>query len=399
MEDRVYVYRPYIPEIALKYIEDVLESGCIAGTCRRYVKMFEEKLAEYLGIKNVIACSSGTAALHTCIESLDIGPGDVVLVPGFTFVASASCVLHANAIPVFVDIELDTFGIDPVDLENVLKKCDRARAVVLVHIGGVPADIENVLKICEEHDLTLIEDCAQALGAEHNGKKLGTFGKVATFSFYPTKTITTGEGGAIATNDDEVANRCRMIINHGEIERYNYVRLGYNYRMSEIEAALGLAQLERIEYYVDTRQRFVNAFISEIRRYLDDNIIKLPNVRSGSKPCWNLVEILINFEKIGKSRDWLISELHKAGLKIFTVAYPKPLNTTPLFAEVYGRGRECPLKCCNIDDSLLKRRLPNCEYACSHVITMLVPPGLTEDDGYEVAERFIKVLKKAYSNL
>jgi len=394
MSKRVYTYRPYIPEKAIEYVKDVLESGCLAGTCYRYVKNFEQLLAKYLNIKHVIACSSGTTALQVCLRSIGICERCFVIVPGFTFIATASTVLHNNAIPIFADIELETLGIDIEDVENILRKYKNLniKALVAVHIGGIPVKIRELLKICEEYNIKLVEDCAQALGAEYDGRKVGTFGIVSAFSFYPTKTITTGEGGAIATNDDNIEKIARLIINHGEDRKYHYVELGYNYRMSEINAAIGISQLENIEYYVETRRKFAEIFIKEVEKYVDDNLLRFQKYDKNSKPCWNLIQIIINFEKIRKSRDWFLNELHNEGLKLFTVAYPEPLNRAPLFRKYFEYSND-------LYRELGFRDLKNCEYVCKNIITMLVPPGLTEDDAYEISERFLKVLKKAYSNL
>lgn len=394
---RVLEYRPLIPQSALDYVKDVFESGCLAGTCGRFVKLFEDALARFLGVKYVIACSSGTSALHTCLRSIGVSYRDVVLVPGFTFVATASSVLHAGAIPLFVDVSLDDLNIDLTDLEYVLKRLkDKScvRAIIVVHIGGVPAKLSEILNICEEYRLELVEDCAQALGAEYNGKKVGTFGKVSAFSFYPTKTITTGEGGAVATSDENVHNIARMFINHGEDRRYHYVMLGYNYRMSEINAAIGLAQLENIEYYIESRRTFAETFIREVSSRLGD-LVSFQKPAPGCKPCWNLIEILINLEKLNVSRDRLVQELKNEGLRIISVAYPEPLNMSPLFQNIENL---LPYEI-NIERGLLYRRLKNCMYICSRVITVLVPPGLSEDDAHNAAEIFINVLRKFCSNL
>ncbi len=397
MVRRVIEYRPSIPSTALDYVRDVLESGCLAGTCGRFVRLFEDLLAKFLGVKYVIACSSGTSALHTCLRGVGVTYRDVVLVPGFTFVATASSVLHAGAVPIFVDVDLDDLNIDVSDLEYILKRLKdsaHVRAVIAVHIGGVPAKLSEILNICERYSVELIEDCAQALGAEYNGRKVGTFGKAAAFSFYPTKTITTGEGGAVATSDENVHNIARMFINHGEDRRYHYVMLGYNYRMSEINAAIGLAQLENIEHYINSRREFAETFIREVSSKMGD-LVRFQKPPQGSKPCWNLIEMLINIDKLGISRDKLVQELKNEGLRNISVAYPEPLNMSPLFQDI---EKLLPYDI-NIEHDILYRRLRNCVDACSRVITLLVPPGLSKDDAYYAAEIFINVVRRFCSNL
>ncbi len=394
---RIFEYRPLIPSTALDYVSDVIRSGCLAGTCGRFVRMFENALAKYLNSKYVVACSSGTAALHTCYRSIGVSYRDVVLVPGFTFVATASAVVHSGAFPLFVDVDIESLNMDVSDLEWILSRLKNhanVKAVSVVHIGGVPAQILDIVKICERYNVELVEDCAQALGAEYNGRKVGTFGRVSAFSFYPTKTVTTGEGGAVVTNDYSIYNTVRMFINHGEDRRYHYVMLGYNYRMSELNAAIGLAQLDNIDLYVRSRIEFAEEFIREVSSRLGD-LVRFQRPPPGSRPCWNLIQILVDVEKIGKSRDRLVQELRENGLRLVTVAYPEPLNETPLFKNV---ERFLPYKL-NVETSLIYRRLEKCTYICSRIITILVPPGLTRDDAYDAAEIFIRTLRRFYNNL
>ncbi len=390
----MYMYRPYIPPKALDYLKDVIESGCLAGTCNRYVKKFEEELGKFLGIRNVIATSSGTAALHVAYRAVGVGPGKIVAVPGFTFVATASTVLHANGVPLFVDIDPETLFVDLRDLEKKLRKYN-PDAVCVVHIGGVPGPVDQVKKLCDEHGIPLIEDCAQALGARYLGQHVGKFGIVSTFSFYPTKTITTGEGGAVATDDDNIAQVMRLLVSHGEERRYYYIELGYNYRMSELQAALGLAQLEIIDKLIETRRIFATKFIEEVQNRLGDLVI-FQKVLPNSEPAWNLIQIILKVEKIRKSRDKILAELRAAGLNIFTVAYPIPLPETPLFRYLRGHGLGCPYSC-----QFLKVKigpdtfnLPNCKYVCERILTMLVPPNLTEDDAAKIAEYFCNIIEK-----
>ncbi len=385
-----YTYRPYIPQNAIRYISDVLSSGLLAGTCRRYVAKFEELLSKYLGARSVIATSSGSTALLVALKALGIGPGHKVLVPAFTFVATATSVLYANAVPVFVDIELETLGIDPVDLEK--KLTPDTTAVMVVHVGGVPARIDEILKICKESGVLLVEDCAQALGAEYRGRKVGTFGDASCLSFYPTKTITTGEGGAVVTDRDDVAERARMIVNHGETKKYYHELLGFNFRMSELNAALGVAELELIDDLVERRRRFAKTFIEEVERTLSE-YVTVPRGLPCSRPCWNLVQMLLNLDKIGKSRDYVLEKLHQAGLKIFTVSYPYPLYRLPIFAKYSAHGSLCPWRCAKDIPDYARLKLPNVEYVCERVLTLLVSPVFSEEDATIIARMFAKVIR------
>lgn len=380
-------YRPLITDEDINHVIEVLRSGQLSSLGGRWVSAFEHELAKYLNINHVIAVSSGTAALHVALKALDIGPGDEVLVPAFTFVATASSVLHSNAIPIFVDIELETLGIDPNDIEK--KMTERTKAIIPVHIGGVPVNLDEILRIAKEKNLYIIEDAAQALGSEYNGKKVGTFGHVGVFSFYPTKTITTGEGGALCTENAKIAEKALMIRNHGESSRYYYEELGYNYRMSEIQGALGLSQLRRIEYMIKMREQFIKALLDEINPLIND-LIFIPKIKPNTRPAWNLLQIILLTEKLRTDRDEILKALKAEGIHCFTIAYPKPLYETPLFRELKGHGKGCPWKCWS--RRVEKYRLPNTEWVCKRVITLLVSPCFTEEDAIDVGKALTKVL-------
>ncbi len=393
----MYRYKPYIPERAIEYIKQVLESGCLAGTCENFVRRLEMQLGKFTGIKHVIAVSSGTAALHVAYRAVGVGPGKPVAVPGFTFVATASAVLHCNSIPIFVDIDRETLFIDLADLEKKIKKYN-IEHVCVVHIGGIPGPVDEVAKLCEDNNIVLIEDCAQALGATYLGNHVGKFGKVATFSFYPTKTITTGEGGAVATDDEDVALTVRRLINHGEERRYYYVELGYNYRMSEILAAIGVAEMEIVHTLVENRRRFAKVFIEEVEQKVG-NLVDFQKVPKGAMPAWNLIQIMLNVEKLGKSRDFVLQKLRENGLHIFTVAYPMPLPDTPLFRNMRGLSDNCPWRCplskVKLDPDVFE--LPNCRWVCERVLTLLVSPTFTEEDAVKIADTFCRVLQELTS--
>ncbi len=393
----MYRYRPYVPERAVEYIKQVLESGCLAGTCENFVRKFEEKLSEFTGIKHVIAVSSGTAALHVAYRAVGVRPGKPVAVPGFTFVATASAVLHCNSIPIFVDIDRETLFVDLADLEKKLKKYN-IEHVCVVHIGGVPGPVDEVAKLCEENNITLIEDCAQALGATYHGNHVGKFGKVSIFSFYPTKTITTGEGGAVATEYEDLASIIRRLINHGEERRYYYIELGYNYRMSEILAAIGVAEMEIVNILVENRRRFAKVFIEEVENRVSD-FVDFQKVPKGASPAWNLIQIMLNIEKIGKSRDYVLQRLRDEGLQVFTVAYPMPLPDTPLFRNMRGISDQCPWKCPlnRIDIGADVFELPNCRWVCERVLSLLVSPAFTEEDAVKIADIFCRVIRSITS--
>jgi dTDP-4-amino-4,6-dideoxygalactose transaminase len=236
----------------IEAINEVLRSGILAQGPK--VREFEEQFAEYIGTEYAVATNSGTSALHTALASLGVGKGDEVITTTFSFTSTASCILMQGAKPVFCDIDKKTFNINPDEIEKRIN--NRTKAIIVVHLYGQPCDMKRVMEICEDCNLTLIEDACQAHGAEYEGKKVGSFG-VGCFSFYATKNMTTGEGGMITTNDDNVAKISRMIRDHGQEERYLHAMLGYNYRMTDIAAAIGLAQLKKVERF--NEQRIKNA--------------------------------------------------------------------------------------------------------------------------------------------
>src|SRR5690554_2430258 len=241
------IARPIISESEKNNIQQVMDSGMLASG--GFVKEFEEGFAAYTGSSYGIATTSGTTALHVALETAGIREGDRVLTTPFTFIASSNSILYCGATPVFADVCPDSFNIDPDSIRRKLEEDPGIKGLLIVHLYGLPCEMEEIMELVEEYNLVLIEDCAQAHGAEYSGKKAGTFGKTAAYSFYPTKNMTTGEGGIVLTNDEKVMEKARMLINHGSQKRYYHQILGYNYRMTNLAAGIGLAQLENLEEF------------------------------------------------------------------------------------------------------------------------------------------------------
>ena len=392
---KIIEYKPWIGDEEINYVIEVLKSGKLVSTHGKFVKMFEEELSKYLGVKHVIATSSGTTALHIALKCVDIGPGDEVLVPAFTFIATATSILHANAIPVFVDIDPETLNIDPNDIENRIS--DKTKAIIIVHIAGNPCEIDEVWKIANKYNLIVIEDCAQALGAEYKNRKVGTFGHISILSFYPTKTITTGEGGAVCTNVDNYAQKARLLINHGEISKYYHIELGYNYRMSELQGALGYAQIKKIDEILKRREEFAKTFIEELNPILND-LVHVQKIKPYAKHAWNLIQLILNIDKIRVSREKIIERLKEEGIYIFTIAYPRPLYENPIFKKLKGHGLGCPWSCKYYGKNIKYEKLKNVEWVCNRVLTVLISPLFTQDDAIYVARVFKKILIE-YSGL
>ncbi len=259
------IAKPIILDEDKRRVLEVLESGMLVAGAQ--VREFERAFAQYIGVSNAVATSSGTTALQIALEALGIGEGDKVVTTPFTFVATSNAILHARATPVFVDVDPQIHNLDPQAVEEAVRR-DRVRAILCVHLYGLPCDLSALEGIAAKYGLLLIEDCAQAHGARYNGRYVGTVGQAGIFSFYPSKNMTTGEGGLVTTGDEEVAHRARLLVNVGQngSDEYIYETIGYNYRMTNIAGALGLTQLSRLEAHNAIRRqhaaRFTAAFQS-----------------------------------------------------------------------------------------------------------------------------------------
>jgi perosamine synthetase len=303
----------------------VLRSGRLALGPRAVE--FERMMAEYVGVKHAVAVNSGTSALHLIVRALSLGPGDEVLVPSFTFAASVNAVLYEGATPVFVDIEPETYNLSTDDLRR--KITPRTRAVMAVDVFGHPAEWDELTRVAREHGLKVIDDSCEALGAEYRGRKVGQFGDAAAFAFYPNKQITTGEGGIIVTDSDEIAALCRSMRNQGRGEMGSWLehdRLGYNYRLDEMSAALGCSQLGRVEELLGRREAVARAYTERLgdSRLLRTQVV-LPHVRMS----WFVYVVTL---AEGVARDQLIRDLEAAGV-------PARAYFSPVHLQKYIRER------------------------------------------------------------
>jgi dTDP-4-amino-4,6-dideoxygalactose transaminase len=343
----------------IKALKEVCESG-VWGIGGERVVAFEEAFSRYIGTRHAIATTSGTVALELALRSLEIKPGDEVIVPAYTFMATATSVLFTSAIPVFVDISPDTYCIDPVAVEDAVT--DRTKAVIPVHIGGCPADMDGIMDVARRHGLAVIEDAAQAHGAEWRGKKVGSIGDLGCFSFQSSKNMTSGEGGAVTTNDDALADRCWSYHNCGRVRGgrwYEHHVLGGNYRMTEFQAAILIPQLERLDE--TTRKREENA--SKLTKALSEipgiKPLKLPP--QVTRHAYHLYIFRYEKEEFkGVPRDLFIKALNAEGIPC-SPGYV-PLYKEPIFSSEDVRrilkllGRE------EIDYPSIF--LPNTEKAC-----------------------------------
>jgi perosamine synthetase len=350
-----------VDDESLQAVMDVLKSGQLAQGPR--VEEFEKEFADYIGTKYAIAVNSGTAALHVGLLAAGIVQGDEVITTPFSFTATANCCLFCGAVPVFVDINDETFDIEPYLIER--KISPKTKAIIVVHLYGQPCDMDEILAICKKHNLVLIEDACQAHGAEYGGHKVGSFG-IGCFSFYPTKNMTTGEGGMITTDDEDVARKARMIRQHGQSQRYVHDLLGYNYRMTDIAAALGICQLKNLD--AANTKRIRNA------RYLSEHISQIegllpPYIAPNRKHVFHQYTIKVT-ESYELSRDELQQRLNAKRIGC-AVYYPTPINKQPLYRRLGYNGS-----------------LPASEAVAEKVLSLPVHPGLVDAE----LERMVEAL-------
>lgn len=324
-----------MPDIGNEEIEavaSVLRSGMLAQGPK--TAEFEKVFAAYCGTDHAVAVNSGTAALHATLLAFGIGPGAEVIVPSFTFFATASSVCMVGARPVFADVDPETFNISVESIQELLTQ--RTRAVIGVHLFGQPFEVNALREICGERGIPLIEDAAQAHGAEFHKVKTGNLATAGCFSFYPTKNMTTGEGGMVTTSEADLAKKIRIIINHGQPEKYVHTCLGYNFRMTDIGAAIGLVQLGKLDNYNARRQ--------DTAAYYDDHIttggIEMPLVVPGTTHVFHQYVILVTPE-CRLSRDQLAIALRDKGIGT-AVHYPIPLHRQPVFEQCTRKG-SCPV--------------------------------------------------------
>lgn len=359
MRDFIPIAKPIIGQEEIKAVEEVLKSGMLAQG--EAVKRFEDEFAAYIGVKNAIAVNNGTVALDLAVKALGLEPGSEIITPAFTFIATANCALYQGLRPVFADVDERTFNIDPNDLQE--KITPRTRAVIGVHLYGQPFDLSAVREICQDKNIALVEDCAQAHGAEWKGKKVGSFA-TGCFSFYPTKNMTTGEGGMITTDDDALATRLRLLRSHGDCGKYNHVSLGYNYRMMNLQGALGLVQLRRLEEF--TAKRIANA------RFLDDNIkvkgISTPFCQDGVRHVYHQYVVRVE-DELHACRESLMEYLQSRGVGS-AVHYPKAVHQQPFYRDMGYTDVSCPVA----------------EEVSRRVMSLPVHPSLATDDLQYIAQ-------------
>jgi dTDP-4-amino-4,6-dideoxygalactose transaminase len=347
----IHISKPYIGKEEKEAVLAVLESGMLAQGPQ--VAELERRFAELCQADHAVATSSGTTALNVALLAHEIGPGDEVITTPFTFIASVNTILYTGARPVLVDIEEDTFNIDPVLIEAAVTP--QTKAIVPVHMFGYPCDMDPISEIAERYELAIIEDAAQAVGAHYKERPVGSLGDSACFSLYATKNVMSGEGGMITTNDADVAERARMIRSHGMKRRYYHDMLGYNFRLSDLHAAIGVVQMDRLEDF--TAERKANA------AYLSAHLegVRVPAVKEGYDHVWH--QYTIRIEGGREERDAAVQQLNKAGVGT-GIFYPLPAHQQP-YLQALGYDAVS---------------LPVAERLSQEVLSLPVHPQLTEAD-------------------
>jgi perosamine synthetase len=369
MSNQIPLSAPDITQREIDAVVDVLRTPTL--TCGPVQEEFEHACARIAGRRHGIAVSSGTAALHCIAAAAELSPGDEVITTPMSFVASTNCILYTGARPVFVDINPQTLNLDPNRLEAAITP--RTRAIVVVEAFGHPGGIEEIERIAQRHELLLIEDSCEGLGARTKGRPLGSFGWASCFSFYPNKQVTAGEGGMVVTDDDRLATACRMLRNHGRDGNawLAHQRLGYNYRMSEMNAALGLAQLTRLDEILAKRRQAAHRYFEQL---IDSHYLILPTIDGDTVMSWYVFVIRLNDLFEDGDRDEVIRLLRAEGIGCSN--YFPPIHLQPYIMEQLGTR---------------KGDLPICERIAERT---LVLPFFTQITGNQI-QRVCGMLDKA----
>jgi len=355
--------KPVINKEEKANVLDVLSSGLLARG--GYVDKFESLFAKYAGTRYAVSTSNGTTALHASLLAAGIGRGDTVLTTPFSFIATSNAILHCGARIIFADIDPATFNISPDEMERALKKhSKRIKAALITHLYGLPCDMGRIMALKRKYNILLAEDCAQAHGAEFNRRRVGSFGDIAAFSFYGSKNMTTGEGGIITTNSKGLYEKCACLADQGRSSRFIHSEAGFNYRMSNLAAAIGVAQLKKINSLTKARIRNASHLSGKLK---DIGWLKTPERPRGLKHVFHLYTV-----RVKKGRNALIKHLKKNGIDASS-NYPLPIYRQPAYRKL-GYGNQ---------------RMPNAEAASREVVNLPVHPGLTGRD----LEKIVRVIK------
>jgi len=366
MRDMIPINQPSIGKNEIEAAVEVLRSGILTEKSGRGPRVleFEKEFAKFVGTKHAIAVCSGSAALHSVLLAAGLRPGDEVVVPSFTFSATAGAVVLAGGRPSFADIDGDTYTITPESIEAAITRA--TKVIIPVHMYGLCADMAPIAELARRRGILVIEDAAQAHGAEYNGRKAGALGDAACFSFYGGKNMTTGEGGMVTTNEDDLAEQVRMIRTHGEERPYWVSRQGHNYRMPEISGAIGTVQLKRLPSFLEQRRKNAE-YLTEKLSMLGK--LMMPREPAGRKHAWYLFTTRLRGANAGK-RNKLVEKLRSKNIGT-AVYYESPVHMLPFYRDTQSSRRSA---------------LPETERACRQVFSLPVHPELKQSELQFVAE-------------
>jgi len=359
---KIAINIPIIGKEEISVVTSILRNGTLTSSANqggKHVQAFEKSVASFVKSKYVIAVNSGTAALQAALYALDVKKGDEVLVPSFTFVATANAIVSTGAKPIFVDIIKENYTIDPDDLQKKITK--KTRAIIPVHLYGNVANVERLAEIAKKYNLPIIEDSAQSLGSTYKRKHTGTFFEMGCYSMYPAKVMTSGEGGFIVTNNKKLRDKLLMIRNHGMIYGYDAKIFGLNLRLPEINAAIATVQIKKLPNFLKSRKK--NAEL--LSKLISDLKIKLPHQRKDENVNWYLYTIAT------KNRGKLLKKLNKKGIAAASY-YSTPVHKTPFYK--------------------LKIKLPITIWAASHVISLPIHPKVTQKNIEFIAKTIRDIL-------
>jgi len=373
------INRPWIDNEEKQEIIKVIDENALTSAARdggKRVQDFESSLREFLNVKHAISVNSGTAALHAALLALDIKTNDEVLLPSFTFVATANAVVASGAKPVFIDINTKDYTIDLQDLKK--KISSKSKAIIPVHLYGHPADLTELNEIANQHSIYIIEDACQSLGSTYKHKQTGTFGTMGCFSMYASKVLTAGEGGAIVTNEDKLADTLKMIRNHGMVEGYDTRLLGLNYRLPELSAAIAKIQMKKLKTILDLRRRNSSLLSNLLETIIEKYNIQIPQEDQIKKFNWYLYTLAFNGSGGVTLRDHIKKKLIENGIGV-AVYYDPPVHKTPFYQKFSLNGGD----------------LPNTNWSSEHVLSFPVHPGVSEMD----IQNIVNVLEKELQNI
>lgn len=391
--------------LVMQVLDSKILSGYLASPGEKFmggekVKTLEGLFREYYHVKHALVVNSATAGLHAAVAALNVNPGDEILVTPYSMCASATAIVMHNAIPVFVDIDENTFTIDPKQIEKAITP--QTKAIMVVHLFGYPAQMDEIMRIARKHNLKVIEDTAQAHACLYKGQRVGTIGDMGVFSFNQNKTISTGEGGVVVTNDDELARRISLIRNHGEVVVEHYpVKtiagiIGYNYRMTELEAAVGIAQFKKLDKLTQHRIRLAQYLTQQLQQF--KSIITTPRIKDDSKHVYFVYPMKFNAKEAGIHRNKFAEAVRAEGVPLFA-GYVRPIYLEPMYQQLLAYGDSgFPFKGPHIKKTIAypKGLAPVCERM--HFEELMTTPvchfPLTEED----IDDFVAGIKKVLDN-